>query len=695
MAINVDVANGTFLQQMDLMLSAPQLCRCRSTEDFIQMFAQARKNGWKKSTMYRYLKAYTHIGISLKQVTNGRTFKIGKFLDKGMSCRLLILSTIDINMFADAYEYTFDWVKRDDQGNEVSKKTVSIAQYFSEHYNMACKKGLPVVELTKEGNVVPLEAVVILPNQRYRTKLDDKQTSNMIKFAVTLPRDRWAAVQHGLQMLDWPNDRYLQAFGMKISTQPTQVKGRILPPPEPTFQNGKIDTKSAAQGRWRIDGKKFHLANTKPLKSWGFCIVDNGRGPCVTSQQATHFADRLVAVARSHGMQVPNGPHCMVVNTMRGGEMLSDAWNATGNKFQAKPNMLFFVVPSKDVELYRRVKKSCECRYGVVSQVLQSAHVLKAQDQYISNVCMKVNAKLGGATCVAKGGLTKINPNWGKVPTMIIGADVSHASPGDTSSGSMAAITMSLDREFTRYAAQCETNGDRVEIIATHIIDTKLRDMVQHWSTLYAGNTPHQVIYFRDGVSEGQFDFVLKQEVADMRAMFKAVNPKVDPKFTVVICGKRHHVRFFPGRGGDRNENPIPGTLVETGITHPFEADYYLASHCAIKGTARPVHYNVIANENNYDISFIEQLTFEHCMQYARSTTPVSMVPPVYYAHLASNRCIAHKNEPTVSSGKKEANEKAKKPETTLSSSDKTAIEIPPLIALNNSMGILGTMWYI
>jgi eukaryotic translation initiation factor 2C len=396
----------------------------------------------------------------------------------------------------------------------------------------------------------------------------------------------------------------------------------------------------------------------------------------------------------SHCGLVHNDPQILAVKAVRGGEMISDAWNGTGNKFQAKPSILFFVVPTKDSELYRRIKKSCECRYGVVSQVLQSAHVQKAQDQYISNVCMKVNAKLGGSTCFANGGLSRLNPNFGKVPTMIIGADVSHAAPGDDSSGSMAAFTMSLDKQFTRYAAKCETNGQRVEIITTHNINTALKDMVQMWSKMYGGNTPHQVLYFRDGVSESQYQFVLNQEVADMRAMFASINPKVTPKFTVVICAKRHHIRFFPGRAGDRNENPVPGTLVETGATHPFEFDYYLCSHSAIKGTARPVHYHVIANENGYENVFIEQLTFEHCMQYARSTTPVSMIPPVYYAHLASNRAVAHKNEPTVSSGKKEQTERGKKGNQTLSSSD-IATEIPPLMPLNNQNGILGSMWFI
>ena len=52
---------------------------------------------------------------------------------------------------------------------------------------------------------------------------------------------------------------------------------------------------------------------------------------------------------------------------------------------------------------YMRIKKSADCRFGVVSQCMQNAHVMRSQGQYISNVLMKVNAKLGGATARVAG----------------------------------------------------------------------------------------------------------------------------------------------------------------------------------------------------------------------------------------------------------------------------------------------------
>jgi eukaryotic translation initiation factor 2C len=89
---------------------------------------------------------------------------------------------------------------------------------------------------------------------------------------------------------------------------------------------------------------------------------------------------------------------------------------------------MMFVVLDRNVDVYRRIKKSCDIRFGVASQVMQSKHVLSASPQYISNVCMKVNAKLGGATSIAKSTLSKLFPHCPKSITMLIVAS-SQAEP--------------------------------------------------------------------------------------------------------------------------------------------------------------------------------------------------------------------------------------------------------------------------
>lgn len=202
---------------------------------------------------------------------------------------------------------------------------------------------------------------------------------------------------------------------------------------------------------------------------------------------------------------------------------------------------------------------------------------MKAQGQYISNVCMKFNAKLGGTTCRAVGARSGGPSGLFSVPTMVIGADVSHAAPGQQQA-SMAAMTVSMDQLAARYAAACETNGYRMEMIETDNITSMLKPMIQHWvQTVGGGRFPQRILYFRDGVSEQQYTHVLQQEVNDMKALLKTANPNMNIPFVVVIGGKRHHVRFFPEKG-DRNGNPLPGTLVESGVTHARENVSYSPS---------------------------------------------------------------------------------------------------------------------
>lgn len=77
---------------------------------------------------------------------------------------------------------------------------------------------------------------------------------------------------------------------------------------------------------------------------------------------------------------------------------------------------------------------------------------------------------------------------------------------------------MSMDRLACRYAAAVETNGVRVEMIATRNIHDMIEPLLQNWQeTVGEGRLPKHVYYFRDGVSEGQYQNVLYNEVADIR----------------------------------------------------------------------------------------------------------------------------------------------------------------------------------
>ncbi|CAB4440015.1 unnamed protein product [Rhizophagus irregularis] len=89
-----------------------------------------------------------------------------------------------------------------------------------------------------------------------------------------------------------------------------------------------------------------------------------------------------------------------------------------------------------------------------------------------------------------------------------------------------------------------------------------------------------------------------------------------------------------------------------------FEFDFYLQSHAGLLGTSRPAHYHVLFDENGFNADSLQTLSYNLCYVYARCTRSVSLVPPVYYAHLVTNRAKLHMlSEPggaTTSSGEQE-----------------------------------------
>ena len=77
--------------------------------------------------------------------------------------------------------------------------------------------------------------------------------------------------------------------------------------------------------------------------------------------------------------------------------------------------------------LYQKIKRICLCDAGVPSQVMLRNNVFppeRIKAQYIANVALKANIKIGGSNNYVDRDL-----NSG-VPTMYVGLDVSHPSPG-------------------------------------------------------------------------------------------------------------------------------------------------------------------------------------------------------------------------------------------------------------------------
>ena len=234
------------------------------------------------------------------------------------------------------------------------------------------------------------------------------------------------------------------------------------------------------------------------------------------------------------------------------------------------------------------------------------------------------------------------------VPTMIFGADVTH-SPGPTTANgptgnSIAALVGSIDKRYTEYRCAIRLQSGRNEIIEK--LEEMVIELLEQFKERSAGRYPERILFFRDGVSEGELNVVVYHEVGAIKKAYRALGIKDDKiQITFVSVNKRHHVRFFADQAdGDRTGNLQPGTVVDSGIVHPFEFDFFLNSHAGLAGTSRPAHYHVLYDEIGFSPDNIQELAYRLCYLYCRATKAVSIVPPAYYAHLVAARAKFHSN---------------------------------------------------
>lgn len=101
------------------------------------------------------------------------------------------------------------------------------------------------------------------------------------------------------------------------------------------------------------------------------------------------------------------------------------------------------------------------------------------------------------------------------------------------------------------------------------------------------GKLPERIVVYRSGVSlrwthlfQGQIKVVREAEIPLIIGAFNAFSSDTPyrPKLTIIICGKRHHVRFYPtdNDSAGRDGNPLPSTVVDRGITAIHDFDFFL-----------------------------------------------------------------------------------------------------------------------
>ncbi|KAL8057742.1 hypothetical protein ABFX02_04G203700 [Erythranthe guttata] len=529
---------------------------------------------------------------------------------------------------------------------------ISVYQYFRQKYNIVLK--YPLLPALQAGSAarpiyLPMEVCKIVAGQRYSKKLNERQVTQLLRATCKRPEERENVIKKMVEKNNYNNDELVNAeFGIQVRPDLLSIEARVLPPPMLKYHDsGKEKRVQPYVGQWNMMNKK--MINGGKVDFWTCVNFSRSNDDVVAN-----FINQLLGMCCGKGMEF--GPQPLVPIRTRHSNQIEQSLIAihsealkNGNKLQ----LLLIILPDVTGS-YGLIKRVCETELDIVSQCCQPKQVLKCNIQYLENVSLKINVKAGGRNTVLEQALLRKMPYLSDIPTIIFGADVTHPQPGEDSSPSIAAVVASMDwPEVTKYRGLVSAQGHREEIIQD--LYTSYQDpnkglvhggLIREHLVAFYKNTkckPSRLIFYRDGVSEGQFNQVLLYEIDAIRKACASLQADYQPRITFVVVQKRHHTRLFPAdhksrSTTDKSGNILPGTVVDTKICHPNEFDFYLCSHAGIQGTSRPAHYHVLYDENRFSADALQILTNSLCYTYARCTRSVSIVPPAYYAHLAAFR---------------------------------------------------------
>ncbi|RZC65031.1 hypothetical protein C5167_008721 [Papaver somniferum] len=464
----------------------------------------------------------------------------------------------------------------------------------------------------KRPTYIPIELCTLVSLQRYTKALSVQQRSSLVEKSRQKPQERMAALTEAMKTNNYDAEPALRASGVTISSQFTQVEGRVLQPPRLKF--GKGEDFTPRNGRWNISNKVF----VEPIKVERWAIV-NFSARC----DIRGLVRDLTRLGEQKGMMIEppfdvfeESPQSRRAPPPARVEQMFQQIRA---KLPGAPQFLLCLLPErKNCNIYGPWKKKNLADLGIVTQCAAPSRV---NDNYLTNVLLKINAKLGGLNSVLAIEHSCSIPFVSKVPTMILGMDVSHGSPGQSDIPSVAAVVSSRHwPSISRYRASVRTQSPKVEMVDNlfkPISDTEDDGII------------------RDGVSESQFNQVLNIELGQIIEACKFLDEKWSPKFTVIIAQKNHHSKFFQPNSPD---NVPPGTVIDNKICHPRNNDFYMCAHAGMIGTTRPAHYHVLLDEIGFSADELQELVHNLSYVYQRSTTAISIVAPVAYAHLAATQ---------------------------------------------------------
>jgi len=303
----------------------------------------------------------------------------------------------------------------------------------------------------------------------------------------------------------------------------------------------------------------------------------------------------------------------------------SDIKNICEKALDQSPKIILFIIDNFTASKgYSMIKKQCSSAEGVLTQIIK-IDWKKIQKR---GVFEKITSHMASKVGFVPWKVELPAPNKKNNCVMLIGADVYHKRGNE----SIAAVIGTLNHDFSKFCSFHSAQPIRGKEIMNNISNHVLGCV----DAFFTKNKflPKNIIFYRDGVGQGQLEEVKNIEITQILKGLKEKYGSEAPHLVFFVVTKRLNDRFFHEEKLGELQNPKNGLIVHSSGEGRDELDFFMVAQNVTQGTATPTRYQMIFNDSEIkDPSYYFKLTYFQTYNYFNWSGPVKVPSVCQYAH--------------------------------------------------------------
>jgi aubergine len=331
--------------------------------------------------------------------------------------------------------------------------------------------------------------------------------------------------------------RTFQDNDLVLGRELVRVTGRQMEPQIILVENDIKEMEYGNNSEWSDFLKRKKMYRAAGLKKWVLIC------PRSIEEECVEFINLMTGVGAEMGMEIGKYLTCSLPDNRIGTYL-----NYIDQILLKDPSFIVVVLEKSLADHYAAIKKKCcgavDSSNGVPTQIILRKTLDSKNRSAMSiatKIAIQINCKLGGIPWIVSMPLNGL---------LVIGFDVTQDSQNKKKTyGAMVAHIDPKNEGGSFYS--CVSRHEHGDVIST-TFGTNVAGVVKHYHEI-KGTLPSRIIIYRDGVGDGQIEYVNNIEVKDVVNKINRIyrydqerdSVEDRPRISFVIVNKRINTRFF------------------------------------------------------------------------------------------------------------------------------------------------------